>query len=248
MAIDIKKVVLPKWPQMLVWGKSVTQEQAYEIIVRTDSFLISLDEYSGGNNKRWNEWARNALGFNSALAAIKLAAPDNAWQLRYDVVNRLMELSGFVDTAYVTNSWASSAFVFGPHGWCSPEGKIEYVDNVGKWPSAEDILSDWEKIANAFRYLDLTVTLMDGEGCEEDRTALVSFRVLDGQVTVMDPVLPPVAPVERDVTAVVSRITSGRDSEQGLPDDWIVQRGIELAPLIEQAISEAMDNAMKERA
>jgi hypothetical protein len=47
---------LPKWPQMIVTGKPVTVENAKDIIFRTDSFLTSSDEFSGGNNKEFNDW------------------------------------------------------------------------------------------------------------------------------------------------------------------------------------------------
>ena len=33
---ELLDVGLPKWPQMIVWGESITTEQAYDIIMRTD--------------------------------------------------------------------------------------------------------------------------------------------------------------------------------------------------------------------
>ena len=50
---------LPKWPQMLVTGASVTKEQALEIIRRTDSFF----SYPHGNDHAFVEEAVRLVGF-----------------------------------------------------------------------------------------------------------------------------------------------------------------------------------------
>ena len=66
--IELKNMRLPKWPHMVVWGTPVTQEQAKDIIFRTDAFLTHMSSYAGGNNHAWNAWANQTLG-REALTA-----------------------------------------------------------------------------------------------------------------------------------------------------------------------------------
>lgn len=201
---------LPKWPQMLVWGQPVTVEQAQDIILRTDDFLTDLYEHSGGNNHKWNTWARKTLG----LDGLK-----NNWELQEE----LRKAVGCVRTSYLRNDWASCCYVYGPHGWCHSDGTIGFVDNVGKWPSAEELVSDWTALAEAFPFLDLHATFMTGESCEEDIQPRFTLRVKGGKVEMLEPVLPSadeMPKIDRSDVAMLARMNSNR-GEQGLPDDWI---------------------------
>lgn len=188
---------LPKWPQMIVTGKSVTSDQALDIIFRTDSFLTDCDEWSGGNAKDFNNWYREIAGLNNFRIEnsgdstdFKLLRP--FWDKREQFLNTI----GFINTNYVHNSWGSCAFVFGPHGWCHPNGKIQYSDNIGKYPSVEEVLEDWTKLAVAFPYLDLNVTLMSGEDGEEFKFPVVNIHVVDGNATLEEPNIGVHAPSE----------------------------------------------------
>lgn len=223
---DINKLAngsLPKWPQMLVTGKAVTVEQAKEIIFRTDEFLTDASTYSGGNARKFNEEYRKLAGLDmlqyerTALDGHKFT--DVYWDKQHDLQERL----NIVKTTYVENRWASSSFIGGPHGWCSPDGVISYSDNVGKWPSIEEIIEDWTAIAHAFPYLDLHVTLMSGESCEDDTHPVINIRVVDGNafaeapdITVHD------IPEKCDVVLqFVERIKSDTcQHEIGLPMEW----------------------------
>lgn len=205
---------LPKWPQMLVWGQSVTVEQAQEIILCTDDFLTSFSDYAGGNNHKWNTWARKTLGVDANFGT----NPGLVWRLQEE----LREAIGFIQTNYVRNDWASCCYVYGPHGWCHPDGTIGFVDNVGKWPSAEELVSDWTALTEAFPFLALHATFMSGESCEEDLQPHFTLRVKDGKVEMLEPVLPSadeMPKIDRSDAAMLSRMTSRR--EQGLPDEWI---------------------------
>lgn len=205
--MNINNISLPKWPQMIVTGKSVTIEQAKDIIFRTDSFLISTSKYEGGNNKQFNQSYREVSGLNKL---------DGKW----DILQKLKEELGCVETTYVTNDWASCCFIFGPHGWCHPNGKIKYIDNVGKWPSPEELIEDWTKLATAFPYLDLNVTLMSGESSEDDIQPVFNIRVVNGTVTIEEPNLSvhENTCLKRDF----SQFSLDR-KEQGLPLDWILE-------------------------
>lgn len=220
----LESMYLPKWPQMFVWGTAVTTEQAKDIILRTDGFLSCVMPYCGGNNKRWNSWARDILGL------AQHAAVDTDWTFQSQLENALREELGYVDTEYVRNSWASCAFIYGPHGWVHPNGKIWYADNIGKDPCAREVFEEWQALAKAFPYLDLTVTLMSGEGCEDDSEPVVSFRAKEGAVSVMDAaLLPPndAVPEPRDMNSAMLAIARGDSRrELGLPDEQIVEYGI----------------------
>lgn len=50
---EVFKIGLPKWTQCVINGDKITEEQALEIIRRTDSFFFGFD----GNNKKFNEIA-----------------------------------------------------------------------------------------------------------------------------------------------------------------------------------------------
>jgi hypothetical protein len=228
-ATELREKYLPKWPQMLVTGKSVTQEQAKEIIFRTDSFLTDECEFAGGNNKSFTEWYQDL----SLLAKFR-ESYNKDYRVFYEAVDNLKSALGVIQTDYVSNNWASCAFIFGPHGWCSPYGRISYSDNVGKWPNIEDIENDWKKIAAAFPYLDLVVTLMDGEGCEDDTSPVVNMVVKKGKVKLM----PGDESVHnnidtRDIEKAILDIRNN-SREQGLPREWVAEYAIRVKQTIEQ--------------
>jgi hypothetical protein len=173
---------LPKWPQMRVSGHSVTPEQASEIIRRTDTFFTG---YGGGNDKHWNRFVKGIVKMPLGLDDERRYEPGAKvdWQAEYAAEAAWKEAWGCIETEYVHNSWISCAFIGGPHGWCSPMGTIYYRDNVGKWPSAEDVEKDWRKLSTAFPFLDLEAVLMSGEGCEDNGEPVIGFIVKDGSVT-----------------------------------------------------------------
>ncbi|MGL6228576.1 MAG: hypothetical protein ACRC3J_05105 [Culicoidibacterales bacterium] len=172
MTQNLLKINLPKWPQMIVTGVDVTKEQAREIILRTDSFLTNACEWCGGNNHEFNQQYRSLVGLTG---------------LDYKDNEPIMKALNVIDCNYVYNRWASSSFIYGPAGWCSQEGKIAFFHNVGKWPTVEEVLDDWILISAAFPFLDLNVTLMNGESCDETKTPLVNIRVVNGTAELMQP-------------------------------------------------------------
>lgn len=158
---------LPKWPQMIVTGKTLEEEQALEIIRRTDRFFACPI----GNNHNFVEKAKNIVkypkdGYNDIIE----------WEEKW----------GYISLEYVENDWISSAFIYGPHGWCHPDGSIAYALNIGKWPEVPEILNDWETIAQAFPFLEAEVTVMNNEHhCPSE--PVVSFLIRDGEVELVDP-------------------------------------------------------------
>lgn len=182
---------LPKWPQMIVAGKGVTRDQAKEIIRRTDRFFVSGH---GGNDHAWDKALADRCCMPHYFSWIRDEKID--WQKRGRQEEVWHRLWGSVQTEYVKNYWISASLVSGPQGWCSPSGAISYGYNVGKWPSVEDVEADWQKLAQAFPFLDLTATLMSAEYCE-DANPVVTIRVRQGEVTLEDP-----GEVDRTVYAI----------------------------------------------
>lgn len=171
---------LPKWPQLMIVGDNVTEEQAADIIFRTETFLTDSHEWSGGNNKAFNERYRRESGLEEIT---NIAGKD--WCFSADAERHLRARIGFVDLEYIHNTWASSSFIGGPYGFCSPDGAIFYSDNIGKYPSVEAVYNDLCAIAKAFPYLNFKASLYSHEGGEEvdDRKVIVSFVVSCGDVT-----------------------------------------------------------------
>jgi len=226
----LEQTYLPKWPQMLVWGVPVTEEQAKDIILRTDSFMTDTYGYPGGRDRNWITWAQTELGFHH----LAVDESPGVWIRKSEIARLLREAIGFVDTEYVTNSWASCAFIYGPHGWCHPNGTIWFEDNVGKDPCARAVFEEWQALAQAFPYLDLTMTLFDGESCEEDSKPVVSFRVQNGAVALLDePIVPAERLIpERNVTEVFQRRLLSPDGRHGLSNQWISDYGQIIRPLV----------------
>ena len=172
---------LPKWPQMIVTGTHVSKEQALEIIRRTDNFF---DYYQCGNNKDFVEKAREILGMPDPHERGICFEESTR---RFEELGKWLDNWGSIRTEYVTNSWISCSWIGGPHGWMHPDGEVGYCNNVGKWPSCDEIYEEWRKIADAFPFLELEITLMSGEEGEEGTEPVISFLVRNGNVEIVDP-------------------------------------------------------------
>ena len=226
---------------MLVTGKAVTVEQAKEIIFRTDEFLTDATTYGGGNARKFNVEYRRLAGLD--LLQFERTARDGHtytdidWDKQYELQERL----NIVETLHVKNSWTSCSYIGGPHGWCSPAGVISYSDNVGKWPSIEEIVEDWSTIAQAFPYLDLHVTLMSGESCEDDIEAVINIRVVDGSAFAEAPdESVHTIPEKKDYMEVFEQRLSDRTHSYslGLPMDWYEEFAARVNVVVKSILSE----------
>lgn len=222
---------LPKWPQMKVKGKSVSPEQALEIIRKTDQFFQGW----GGNDRDFREhWLRafrvpqhddfenKSLDGKGNMDYEAYTAAQEKWRQGWGYIGDQLE--------YVGNSWIASCFIGGPHGWCDMMGDIEFGYNVGKWPSVEAILRDWQTIAREFPFLDLGVVLMDGEYCEDLSTPIVGMKVFDGKVELKDPRFYDLKteygaePVVKDAAkSFIMSFSMGHAREHGIPQH-VLQR------------------------
>lgn len=212
---------------MRVTGKPVTEDQAKEIIRRTDSAFQHLD-IAGNNHEHRTRLTRL---YNYPVLN------DDSYPKYFEERVKWFEAWGFIQTEYVHNDWIASAFIMGPHGWCHPNGQIGFVDNVGKWPTIEHIQREWGIIAKAFSFLDVGATLYSGESCAEGIEAVVSLRIRSGKVTLKDPHTTDVhkghPPATRsdggytDAEFVALRFGPYRNLrlECGVPDAWLEEWG-----------------------
>jgi len=180
---------LPKWPGLLVKGQSVTEEQAMEILIRTDNFSFSCNdrewikllskevydiEYDGWDLYQNIEKQKN-LDWNGVFKYIETC------NKKYSVIEELY---------YLSNSRIASCWIGGPKGWCDWKGKIFTANyNIGKWPSIEEVYNEWCIIAKEFPFLDLRAQLLNGETCEETSIKpLIEFIIKDGKVEMIEPI------------------------------------------------------------
>ena len=228
---------LPKWPQMVVTGTPVTVEQAKEIIRRTDTFF----DYAGGNNHAYVRKTLQTLGFAATATSrgpqvISTEGLDKVpFRSIIDTRQDFLEEWGYIPQNYVRNSHISSAFIYGAHGWCHPDGTIGFSHNVGKWPTIDDVIADWERIAAAFPFLEVNVTLMDGES-SEDGKGVISFILREGKVTVVaDDVYVhenhPSTVLFRSDSDIMDGIWTSR--ENGIEDSWIEEWALRSRPILD---------------
>lgn len=208
----LSDVTLIKWPQMIVTGASVTREQAKEIIIRTDPFFSDVALYAGGNDQEFTIRYQQQSG---VLAAVSCSDQ----QIRERVQEAVDSVVKPIPLDYLDNDWASSGFVYGPHGWCQPDGTIEYHDNIGKWPEAVELYDEWQSIARAFPYLSLFASFMDAESCDTDASVVLQFVLHEGAVRV---VKGEHAPVAREIRGADDVCFCSR-SKHGLPWSWVAE-------------------------
>lgn len=164
----VGRIVLPKWPQLVVKGASVKPYQAVEILIQTSVWM----PYT--NNPDLTKMLEQIVGVPS----------DDSIQ-RYLFVDEWCRARGILPLEYLHNDRIASAYIFGAKGWCNWDGNIACSGfNIGKYPSVDEVANEWELILAEFPYLDLDAWLYSGEYCEDNTRPLVQFSVRNGLVHV----------------------------------------------------------------
>ena len=182
--VDLLNKNLPKWSKMWTTGRPVTIDQAKEIIRRTDSFFLRCQ----GGRSGVDDWER-ALARRLRMPHLWADHPraEDDWCAWETARDHWIAAWGGIVTTHAENDWINSCFVYGPHGWCHPDGHIAFVDNVGKWSHVQDVVDDWRQIAQAFPFLDLAATLLDGS--DDDKTDIrpvVTVLVRQGEARLVE--------------------------------------------------------------
>lgn len=244
---ELSALSLPKWPQMRVWGEDVTVEQAKEIIFRTDSFFCTSEDMENDRRPNWADWARVQIGLASP-AISRLSHVE-----RYNMDLEIGQALKAITNDYVRNSWADSSYVYGAYGWCSPEGKIFYCDNVGKWPSANEILEEWEQLAAAFPFVKATVVVMSAEHCEGGEPVF-AIKIKGGVANAVtaDEVVMPDMEFSRDaedLSAILgSMFGAFKKAGNAVPDSWLPEIAEKIKPVVEKYLRDAHKRRASERA
>lgn len=230
-----------KWHQLLISGDKVTVDQAKDIILRTDQFFAG-DAF--GNNREWICKTLEKLGIKEIDWGY-YNYPDrtvNRIANMYELSDMYKANLGHIETEYVHNCWASSSYIFGPFGWCHPDGTIYHTKNIGKWPESESVLGDFHKIATAFPYLNMQAVLMDGEEFSNEETKPDNaFIISGGEVTVTsypDDVERVYQSIKRKHEDVMESRSFSYITEQGLPDSWFDEFAVKTRAAIKKAKDE----------
>jgi hypothetical protein len=172
---------LTKWPRLIVVPEKpepVTREQANEILLRTNGSFFSV------NDREWEKQVCDVLGIETEWKPYKDGG--GYWDASWKSGMAWYESIGGLELHYLENSQIASAWIGGPHGWCDWDGNIGCSSwNIGKWPEAEEVTEDWEKIAAAFPYLDLHAQCVTDEG---DGEVAAQWRVTDGKAALVKPI------------------------------------------------------------
>lgn len=190
-----------KWPQLLITGEQVTNQNIInEILLATDSFFTEPTIYAGGNCKEFRRLYQEASGalyiqrFAKYLEEMDVSVQLGEYKtsLLYHVFEKARERVNYLDTSYVHNTQASSCFVYGPYGWFDVNGKIKYVDCIGKWPSTDSVYEDFVMIAERWPFIKLNATCMEVEvqpGLDDPnlKHPLFNIKVENGKAEIMDP-------------------------------------------------------------
>ena len=186
-----KFCISEKWPCCIITGEPITHEQAMQIIWRTDSTMDAWSMNWKGNDQDWSEWFCKIMKApkRSNYKGLEGDAFREAINKQGELCEHFNSLLGHIDLEYLCNDQINSSYIYGPNGWCHPDGYIGYSDNIGKWPSIEEVYQELQTIVKAFPFLIMSVTIMDGEnGYYED--SVISYEVSNGEVKILDTPIP----------------------------------------------------------
>jgi hypothetical protein len=165
----------------LASGKSVTLEQAYEIILRTTNFNY-LDNNPGSYMKSNN--VLKSLG----LPEIDCHGRIDDWVVLQDFYTSIGSIEPSIE--YLLNHQFYTSYIGGRHGWIDWSGYYHSNDiSVGKYPDLRSLWIECKTIATAFPFLDCTFQFIsERNGFEDESGTLIKepiaqYRLLNGKVT-----------------------------------------------------------------
>ena len=115
---------LTKWPRLLVTGRRVSEDQANEILIRTDDWWLST------NDRQWEaeikRIAVDVAGMPVEPRRDQTGYGDEGMDLfrEYYAAREAWRKSlGILELGYLSNSRIVSSWIGGPHGWCDWTGR-----------------------------------------------------------------------------------------------------------------------------
>jgi hypothetical protein len=196
---ELLNTELVKWPGLIVVGDKVTEDEASEIIIRTNEFSFYCNDL---------EWQRQ---LNGVIYGIEAAGTE--YGDRKDLSELLGEMHGRsknditfdtdrricniylgkyerLNLHYLQNDKIATSYSGGPRGWCDWDGSIGASSyNIGKRPSCTEVYDEWKIIAEAFPFLNLRCQLINIETGEDDEEQIpvIEYVILNGAVDVIKP-------------------------------------------------------------
>lgn len=178
-AISKKKafsIELPKWSQYIVNGDSITEEQALEIIRRTDHFFTEEHYVT------WDCFEKQVC----EICKIPHKKEDTFYRL-HDIFKKKWKCLG--DFYYFVNDWIyCNSGGAGYHGWCHPDATIGYCNHgYMKYPSVGNFHHELKILGNLFPFLHLYCTIMNAdEGLATE--SIITLELKNGIVTCLEPI------------------------------------------------------------
>ncbi len=181
-------ISLGKWPAMTVLGKTITPDEAAQVILRTNNW------YDTTNDRSYKQSVYQLVGLK----------PNICGGVCEDSLDELRRAWKSLDLQYLSNHRIMSCWLGGVHGWCHWSGAIRSNNyNIGKWPSVAEVAQEWKDIAQAFPFLDLTCQLWSAEvGDTVPPVPLVEYVVKDGKVETTAPSYPELSPAHIEVDSI----------------------------------------------
>ena len=173
-----------KWAGCLMTGHQLTKEQTFDIISKCDPMLqANISNLGFGNNHTFIQNVRNFTLLN---------------QLSDDLIHEYNQQHlvkfGLQNISYspFPIDLLSSCWIGGANSWLLKDGTIFYHANISSWSSTDDVIEYWTKMATAFPFLDLNMTIFNCElstpiiviqnHLECDETIPVSALELDNEI------------------------------------------------------------------
>ena len=172
---QLAEIRLPKWPSCDIQGRAVTPQQALDIRLRTCAIWF----FHGDEE------------LNAAVeSAYYSAIPKPEWEPKWWLHRTGKSISrkrqyrkemGNLDLQYLSN-----AVTCGSDVWCSWKGSISYHNYLAqcKEPTPLELLKEWEAVATAFPYLQLTCYVFTEDCAQDGEPTAVVYYVDNGKVEV----------------------------------------------------------------
>lgn len=140
----------PKWPKLIMVGETVKQEQAWEILIRTNSWFMLEYNYSQDIiGETIKKFYTQTLPHEHQISGNSIDIED------------LIEKLDVIHLHYLDNARIQSNWIGGLKGWMNWDGRLFTNNyNIGKWPTEEELIEDIEDIMHAFPYLNFELQLV----------------------------------------------------------------------------------------
>lgn len=183
---------LDKWPIISTIGRSITPEQATNLIIRTTDFSLLFT-----NDRPWQERVEKLIYGNTVREIEKIEENEGNISYANSKIRRtgkekMLFLEGL---QYLQNSERIASCSFcALHGFADWNGNFtgNYIGLPVKWPTTEELFYEWKMIAETFPYLDIQCTIfnwLETNNNIEKLTPIVTYVICEGKVNVKRPVI-----------------------------------------------------------